>query len=114
TGVPQGSILGPLLFNVFVADMSWFVTNVDLKRYADNTNFAHFCNSLNDLRLEINADLLNITNWLKSNHMTLNTSKTVAMLMGKARGLEAEAGILINSMAPAYSDNIKMLVLIFD
>ena len=37
TGVPRGSLLGPLLFNMYVNDLNYFITNTSLRLYADDT-----------------------------------------------------------------------------
>lgn len=81
-GVPQGSILGPLLFLVFINDLPLFVQNssvVDL--YADDSTFYNFDYDINQLKNNLQSSLESLHKWCKQNGMVINIDKTKVMLI---------------------------------
>ena len=75
-GVPQGSILGPLLFLVYINDMHEAVTHSLIHHFADDTNILYCNKSLKKINKYINHDLSQIVQWLRANRISLNANKT--------------------------------------
>ena len=81
-GVPQGSILGLLLFSLCVNDLPHAVVPRDVHQYADDT-LMFYCNSnLLTLEKRLQDDIDSIVHWLVSNKLWINISKTKSMLIG--------------------------------
>ena len=83
SGVPQGSVLGPLLFNIFVFDLPFCVQS-SLRQYADDTVLYRPIRSDSDTVI-LQSDLNNIINWCNINHMSLNPMKCKLMTITRSR-----------------------------
>ena len=85
-GVPQGSILGPILFLLFINDMPTILTHCSIEMYADDTLLYTYGKDLNKIKHVINNDLKQLENSLRLNQMDVNVSKTkVTILHSKAK-----------------------------
>ena len=84
-GGPQGSILEPLLFNIFICDMFYFLEDHEIANYADDsTPFSAQCSHQAVIEdLEKSSAIL--FNWLKSNYMKVNTDKSHLLLSGNIK-----------------------------
>ena len=81
-GVPQGSILGPLLFIIYMNDLPVSVTGVDIKMYADDTSLYGAFKTINDLQEKLIPAFSRVCEWLKRNKLGLNAVKTEFMMKG--------------------------------
>ena len=81
-GVPQGSVLGPLLFNIYLNDIFFFLDDIDISNYADDTTLFACNENLEEVltRLENNSEMAIF--WFEINFMKLNTDKCKLLISG--------------------------------
>ena len=87
-GVPQGSNLGPLLFNLYINDLPNWLQTTSASLFADDTNLSCKGQTSEDIECKLNCELDNIQKWLISNKLTLNRTKTEYMLIGSQQRLD--------------------------
>lgn len=80
--IPQGSILGPLLFILYINDLPSCNLFSKPRMYADDTTLTSAAEDVNLLNFQMNHDMNIIQSWLKVNKLTLNVGKTKYMLIG--------------------------------
>ena len=110
-GVPQGSILGPLLFTMYVNDLPKAVCQCQRKQYADDTTMSHAANSTSELEAMLVKDLNDVDQWVDENKLMLNAKKTQLLLLGrKGRAQELEdVSVTLNGEQLPRSRMVKCL-----
>ena len=79
-GVLQGSVLGPLLFLIYINDLNHVVKHSAVCHFADDTNLLYSSSSLKLINKCINHGLKLIVHWLQANRISLNVNKTDIIL----------------------------------
>ena len=81
-GVPQGSVLGPLLFNIYINDLFFQFVNTHTCNFADDTTLSACNLSLEELLHDLECDTLSAIIWFENNYMQLNQGKCHFMISG--------------------------------
>lgn len=112
-GVPQGSILGPVLFNIYINDLTHINLTGRLQLFADDIALMHAADTEYDLKCCLESDMEKISEWLDHNRLKVNINKTKSILFAnknfpsdfelKCRGLSLDTvdrydylGLIIN------------------
>ena len=95
-GVPQGSILGPLFFLLYINDLPQCLNKTKPRLFADDTNLTASGDSITDLETAVNSDLENLRKWLIANKLSLNVAKTEFMLIGSKAMIKKNSDSRLN------------------
>ena len=97
-GVPQGSVLGPFLFSIYINDLPTSTTLFNMIMYADDTTL--YCNIKDVPNYEnvLNVELCKITDWLAANKLSLKVGKTIFMVFHSDKKKVVYPTLLINNI----------------
>lgn len=80
TGVPQGSVLGPLLYLLYINDLPEILTTAEMLMYADNTSLIIIGDNISDIDEKMNTELAKLADWFAANKLAINPNKTRYMV----------------------------------
>ncbi len=109
-GVPQGSVLGPILFLLFVNDLPSIVSNTQCNMFADDTLFYCSGSNISDIQECLQKDIDKVVKWLTENKLTLNVDKCCTMAISHPHKVaDKSLKIIINNQQIENVSNCKYL-----
>ena len=113
-GVPQGSVLGPILFLVYINDLPNVSNLFSSILYADDTTLLMNHSNYEQLIQTINNDIPNLIEWINANRLSLNLDKTYAMLSSNLPNIDHTLSIIFNGSPIKFKTHEDFLGLLVD
>ena len=113
-GVPQGSILGPLLFLLYINDLPKASNSINMILFADDTTLTVSDSNFNDLSISTNTELNSISQWINANKLTLNTDKTEFLIISNRSTTNVNRNLEFQGASITPTNSCKYLGVIID
>ena len=113
-GVPQGSILGPLLFLLYINDIKDHIFEGKLRLFADDTNIFYNGTDHADITGKIQSDINRLDLWLRNNKLTVNLAKCNYIIIKSPNKRIPAMNLLLQNSVLERSETVKYLGVLFD
>ena len=113
-GVPQGSILGPLLFIIYINDIPEISHVAKFILYADDANIIITADTIEMINIQLAKLINSLVNWVESNGLALNLKKTKYMIFSRSSNTELSSPLVISKTAIERKHEARFLGVIID
>lgn len=113
-GIPQGSVLGPILYILYTNSITKTFTNLNISMYADDVSLIFENRTLNDLEIDSFLKLTNLFQYFNNNNLHVNANKSNCINFSKSNQSDQNVNILMNDFEITCESEAKYLGLIID
>ena len=109
SGVPQGSILGPILFNIFIHDLLLFINEAKLANFADDNTIYAARRDLNELLRWLEKESKVVMKWFSDKNMIVNPERFQAIIIDRQNRSNHNYCLIINNIEIKSKESVTLL-----